>query len=74
MKNCFKASLFFCTLSCQNTANTGVFGWFALGGNTGIYETFSAPCQKKNIAKKKNVLKRIHSNTVDCGVLDEFCP
>ena len=50
LKKCeklFKASLFFCTLSCQNTANTSVFGWFALGGNTGIYETFSAPCQKK---------------------------
>ena len=36
-----------CTLSCQNIANTRVFGWFALKPgshtseeNTGIYETF----------------------------------
>ena len=47
MKNCCQASCFFYIVSCQNTANTSVFGWFALGAgshtseeNTGIYETF----------------------------------
>ena len=46
MKNCFKTSCVFCMLSCQDTANTTVFGWFALGAgshtseeNTGIYDT-----------------------------------
>ena len=28
-EKCFK-TLFFCMLSCQNTVNTIVFGWFAL--------------------------------------------
>ena len=28
-KNCLKTSCFFC-MSCQNTVNTSVFGWFAL--------------------------------------------
>ena len=42
----FQNIVIFCILSCQNTADTNVFGWFALGAgshtseeNTGIYET-----------------------------------
>ena len=42
----FQSIVFVCMLSCQNTANTSVFGWFALGAgshtteeNTGIYGT-----------------------------------
>ena len=33
LKNCeqsFQNIVFFCMLSCQNTVNTSVFGWFAL--------------------------------------------
>ena len=43
--------VFFCMLSCQNTVNTSVFGWFALRTgskkneeNHGICGTFKAPC------------------------------
>ncbi len=43
----FQNIVLFCMLSCQNSANTRVFGWFALGAgshtgedNTGIYDTF----------------------------------
>ena len=47
----FQNIVFFCMLSCQNTVNTGVFGWFALRTgsknseeNRGICGTFKAPC------------------------------
>ena len=48
LKKCEKLfqNIVVCMLSCENAANTGVFGWFALRvgskkneENTGIYDT-----------------------------------
>ena len=58
LKNCEKwleNVVFFCMLSCQNTVNISVFGWFALRTgnfqeNHGICGAFKAPWWN-NIAK-----------------------
>ena len=54
LKNCEKLLqniVFFFMLSCQNTVNTSVFGWFALRTeNKKMKKTVEAPCWK-NIAK-----------------------
>ena len=46
LKNCeklFQNIVFVCMLSCQNTVNTGVFGWFALRtGSKKMKKTVSA--------------------------------
>jgi len=48
LKNCEKLLqniVFFFMLSCQNTVNTSVFGWFALRTeNKKMKKTVEAPC------------------------------
>ena len=44
MKNCFKISIFFCILYCQNIANTSVFGWFALVAGSHTSEENTGIC------------------------------
>ena len=60
LKNCeklFQNIVFFCMLSCQNTVNTSVFGWFALTTEskkmkkTVVFAVHLKPLVEKNIAK-----------------------
>jgi len=64
VKNCFNTSNMFYMLSCQNTANTSVFGWFALEArsskvevkNTSVFTMHFETLVEKH---RKHVLLRI---------------
>ena len=57
LKNCEKLVqniVFFCMLSCQNTVNTGVSGWFALRtGSNKMKETVVFAVHVKPQVEKK---------------------
>ena len=79
-ENLFQNIVFFCMLSCQNTASTSVFGWFALGAgshtseeNTGIHDTLKAPCRKKIAEKKTWFSTQSPKKTVNSDVVYGFC-
>ena len=60
-ENLFQNMVFFCMLSCQNTASTSVFGWFALGAGSHTSEekpVFTIHLKllvEKKSPKKKNM-------------------
>ena len=68
-------------LSCQNTANTTVFGWFALGaGGTKSKEntrafTIHFKLLVETTSQKKNMFSAFaKKKSVNSSVLDDFRP
>ena len=69
--------VFFCMLSCQNTANTSVFGWFALRpGSKKMKKTVVFAVHLKPIVEKtsQNTAFSMHSlqNSVNSSVFGQF--
>ena len=75
-KNCSKTS-FFCMLSCQNTVNTTVFGWFALRtGSENMKKTVVFAVHLKPLVEKtsQNTVFSTRSlkNTANSDVFGRF--
>ena len=76
-KNCSKTARFCCMLSCQNTVNTSVFGWFALRPgskkmkNTVVFAVHFKPLVEKT---SQNTAFSTHSlqNSVNSSVFGRF--
>ena len=76
LKKCeklFQNIVFFCVLSCQNTVNTTVFGWFALRtGRENMKKTVVFAVHLKPLVEKTSqntvFCTRSLKNTVNCDV------
>ena len=81
MENCLKGLFFsfFCMLSCQNTVNTCVFGWFVLRtGSKQMKKTMVFAVHLKHLVEKttQNAVFSTHSlkNRVNSSVFGRFSP
>ena len=82
LKNCeklFQNIVFFCMLSCQNTVNTSVFGWFALRtGSEKMKKTVVFAVHLKPLVAKSSqntvFSTRSLKNSVNSDVFGRFSP